>query len=182
MILAYSLELMIRRNSPMSLRTCDNETLSAGTCFEPLYEIMIPMRISDLVRELSNSPRSAENASRISRLSLFRRTALSFLEGALKATWNASSHCCRRRYEQRSIRPSSRFPDCAIRLKRVLPRRISDFFKQLSLVAHGEFLAALRSPACKHISTVLGCHALTKTVGILAFSFVGLECSLHGNS
>lgn len=49
----------------------------------------------------------------------------------------------------------------------------------LSLVAHRELVTTLGTPPGKHLASVLRRHARTKTVGVTAFTFVGLECYRH---
>ena len=47
------------------------------------------------------------------------------------------------------------------------------------LVGNGELLATFGAAHGKHAATVLGGHALTEAVLIVALSVVGLECSFH---
>ena len=47
------------------------------------------------------------------------------------------------------------------------------------LVGNGELLATFGAAHGKHSATVLGGHALTEAVLIVALSVVGLECSFH---
>ena len=52
----------------------------------------------------------------------------------------------------------------------------------MNLIAHGELLATFSAAHSEHTATVLGGHALTESVLVVALPVVGLECSLHDYS
>ena len=47
---------------------------------------------------------------------------------------------------------------------------------------HGEALAALGATTCEYVTSALGCHASTETVGLGALPLVWLIRAFHGSS
>lgn len=138
----------------------------------------------------SSGPRSATNASRMSRFSRFLRTAPNIRAGTLNPTTTRGTPEGTTNTTARRRRPSCREPLRKTGEKARYPRRISDFRRPLTssrrpadsaLVADRQLVPPLLPARGKNPPPGLACHPRPEAVCIPALPLVRLKCPLHGN-